>query len=58
MNAALVYVLLALPAGQYQGSVDVHVTVEQPRCEVMAKQLNAVDRKKVYKCETLVQVKA
>lgn len=54
MTAALLYVLMALPAApSWQGSVEVHTTTDQARCERMRDQLNQLQPGK-YRCETLV----
>lgn len=55
MNTTLVYVLFLLPAQGWHGSVQLHATADQARCEHMQVQLQAVARPGArYRCETLV----
>lgn len=55
MNTTLVYVLFLLPAQGWQGSVELHTTADQARCEHLQVQLQAVARPGArYRCETLV----
>ena len=44
MNTTLVYVLFLLPAQGWHGSVQLHATADQARCEHMQVQLQAVAR--------------
>ena len=53
MYAVLLYAVIAMPGGSWQGAFELHRTADEARCQAIAAQLSQAGG--VYRCETLVK---